>query len=177
MTGSSLPSLAAAVRSVEYFSRALYEPSASGLVTFAPPRTPGTALRREAAVTPFFSKISADWFGLLAAMPISRCSVETEKEEQQLTGEERDMTIGEIYDMHEELAELEKNAVEAEPTEDIREDLQTEEEEYKEELQEVPESDQEEEKSAEPEVSYTEDYAQPVEEEAEPYEEAEVTSY
>ena len=87
-------------------------------------------------------------------------TVETEKEEQQLTGEERDMTIGEIYDMHEELAELEKNAVEAEPTEDIREDLQTEEE-----------------KSAEPEVSYTEDYAQPVEEEAEPYEEAEVTSY
>ena len=77
MTGSSLPSLAAAVRSVEYFSRALYEPSASGLVTFAPPRTPGTALRREAAVTPFFSRISADWFGLLAAMPISRCSVET----------------------------------------------------------------------------------------------------
>ena len=89
-------------------------------------------------------------------------TVETEKEEQQLTGEERDMTIGEIYDMHEELAELEKNAVEAEPTEDVREDLQTEEE-YKEELQEVPESDQEEEKSAEPEVSYTEDYAQPVE--------------
>ena len=49
-------------------------------------------------------------------------TVETEKEEQQLTGEERDMTIGEIYDMHEELAELEKNAVEAEPTEDVRED-------------------------------------------------------
>ena len=47
-------------------------------------------------------------------------TVETEKEEQQLTGEERDMTIGEIYDMHEELAELEKNAVEAEPTEDVR---------------------------------------------------------
>lgn len=93
-------------------------------------------------------------------------TVETEKEEQQLTGEERDMTIGEIYDMHEELAELEKNAVEADPTEDVREDLQ-----------EVPESDQEEENSAESEVSYTEDYAQPVEEEAEPYEEAEVTSY
>ena len=90
-------------------------------------------------------------------------TVETEKEEQQLTGEERDMTIGEIYDMHEELAELEKNAVEAE--------------EYKEELQEVPESDQEEENSVEPEVSYTEDYDQPAEEEAEPYEEAEVTSY
>ena len=35
--------------------------------------------------------------------------------------------------------QLEKNAVEAEPTEDVREDLQTEEEEYKEELQEVPE--------------------------------------
>lgn len=104
-------------------------------------------------------------------------TVETEKEEQQLTGEERDMTIGEIYDMHEELAELEKNAVEAEPTEDVREDLQTEEEEYKEELQEVPESDQEEENSVEPEVSYTEDYDQPAEEEAEPYEEAEVTSY
>ena len=100
-------------------------------------------------------------------------TVETEKEEQQLTGEERDMTIGEIYDMHEELAELEKNAVEAEPTEDVREELQAEEAEYKEE----PESDQEEEKSAESEVSYTEDYAQPVEEEAEPYEEAEVTSY
>ena len=49
-------------------------------------------------------------------------TVETEKEEQQLTGEERDMTIGEIYDMHEELAELEKNAVEAEPTEDVREE-------------------------------------------------------
>ena len=45
--------------------------------------------------------------------------METEKEEQQLTGEERDMTIGEIYDMHEELAELEKNAVEAEPTEEV----------------------------------------------------------
>ena len=104
-------------------------------------------------------------------------TVETEKEEQKLTGEERDMTIGEIYDMHEELAELEKNAVEAEPTEDVREDLQTEEEEYKEELQEVPESDQEEENSVEPEVSYTEDYDQPAEEEAEPYEEAEVTSY
>lgn len=104
-------------------------------------------------------------------------TVETEKEEQQLTGEERDMTIGEIYDMHEELAELEKNAVEAEPTEDVREDLQAEEEEYKEELQEEPESDQEEEKSAEPEVSYTEDYDQPVEEEAEPYEEAEVSSH
>lgn len=104
-------------------------------------------------------------------------TMETEKEEQQLTGEERDMTIGEIYDMHEELAELEKNAVEAGPTEDVREDLQTEEEEYKEELQEVPESDQEEENSVEPEVSYTEDYDQPAEEEAEPYEEAEVTSY
>ena len=103
-------------------------------------------------------------------------TVETEKEEQQLTGEERDMTIGEIYDMHEELAELEKNAVEAEPTEGVREDLQTEEE-YKEEPQEVPESDQEEENSAESEVSYTEDYDQPAEEEAEPYEEAEVTSY
>lgn len=101
-------------------------------------------------------------------------TVETEKEEQQLTGEERDMTIGEIYDMHEELAELEKNAVEAEPTEDVREDLQTEEEEYKEELQEVPKSDQEEENSAESENSYTEDYAQPAEEEAEPYEEAEL---
>lgn len=109
--------------------------------------------------------------------PEERFSEETEKEEQQLTGEERDMTIGEIYDMHEELAELEKNAVEAEPTEDVREDLQTEEEEYKEELLEVPESDQEEENSAESEVSYTEDYAQPTEEEAEPYEEAEVTSY
>lgn len=104
-------------------------------------------------------------------------TVETEKEEQQLTGEERDMTIGEIYDMHEELAELEKNAVEAEPTEDVREDLQTEEEEYKEELQEVPEPDQEEENSAELEVSYTEDYDQPAEEEAEPYEESEVSSY
>ena len=103
-------------------------------------------------------------------------TVETEKEEQQLTGEERDMTIGEIYDMHEELAELEKNAVEAEQTEDVREDLQ-EEEEYKEELQEVPESDQEEENPAESEISYTEDYVQPVEEEAEPYEEAEVSSY
>ena len=103
-------------------------------------------------------------------------TVETEKEEQQLTGEERDMTIGEIYDMHEELAELEKNAVEAEPTEDVREDLQAEEEEYKEELLEEPESDQEE-SSAEPEVSYTKDYAQPVEEEAEPYEESEVSSY
>ena len=102
-------------------------------------------------------------------------TVETEKEEQQLTGEERDMTIGEIYDMHEELAELEKNAVEAEPTEDVREDLQAEEE-YKEELLEEPESDQEE-SSAEPEVSYTKDYAQPVEEEAEPYEESEVSSY
>lgn len=109
--------------------------------------------------------------------PEERFSEETEKEEQQLTGEERDMTIGEIYDMHEELAELEKNAVEAEPTEDVREDLQTEEEEYKEELLEVPESDQEEENSAESEVSYTEDYAQPTEEEAEPYEEAEVSSY
>lgn len=93
-------------------------------------------------------------------------TVETEKEEQQLTGEERDMTIGEIYDMHEELAELEKNAVEAEPTEDVREDLQ-EEEEYKEELQEVPESDQKEENSVESEVSYTEDYDQPAEEESE----------
>lgn len=104
-------------------------------------------------------------------------TVETEKEEQQLTGEERDMTIGEIYDMHEELAELEKNAVEAEPTEDVREELQAEEAEYKEELQEEPESDQEEENSAESEVSYTEDYAQPVEEEVEPYEESEVSSY
>ena len=104
-------------------------------------------------------------------------TVETEKEEQQLTGEERDMTIGEIYDMHEELAELEKNAVEAEPTEDVREDLQAEEEEYTEELQEETESDQEEENSAESEVSYTEEYAQPVEEEAEPYEESEVSSY
>lgn len=98
-------------------------------------------------------------------------TVETEKEEQQLTGEERDMTIGEIYDMHEELAELEKNAVEAEPTEDVREELQAEEEEHKEEFQEVSESDQEEENSVKPEVSYTEDYDQPVEEEAE------VTSY
>ena len=98
-------------------------------------------------------------------------TVETEKEEQQLTGEERDMTIGEIYDMHEELAELEKNAVEEEPTEDVREELQAEEEEYKEEFQEVSESDQEEENSVKPEVSYTEDYDQPVEEEAE------VTSY
>lgn len=104
-------------------------------------------------------------------------TTETEKEEQQLTGEERDMTIGEIYDMHEELAELEKNAVEAESTEDVREELQAEEAEYKEELLEEPESDQEEENSGKPEISYTEDYAQPAEEEAEPYEEAEVTSY
>ena len=73
--------------------------------------------------------------------------------------------------MHEELAELEKNAIEAEPTEDVREELQAEEAEYKEELLEEPESDQEEENSAESEVSYTEDYAQPTEEEAE------VTSY
>lgn len=87
-------------------------------------------------------------------------TVETEKEEQQLTGEERDMTIGEIYDMHEELAELEKNAVEAEPTEDVREDLQTEEEEYKEELLEVPESDQEE------VASYETQPVEPVQEEA-----------
>ena len=109
--------------------------------------------------------------------PEERFSEETEKEEQQLTGEERDMTIGEIYDMHEELAELEKNAVEAESTEDVREELQAEEAEYKEELLEEPESDQEEENSVKPEISYTEDYAQPAEEEAEPYEEAEVTSY
>ena len=33
MTGSSLPSLACAVRSVEYFSSAWYVPSGSGLVT------------------------------------------------------------------------------------------------------------------------------------------------
>lgn len=92
--------------------------------------------------------------------PEERFSEETEKEEQQLTGEERDMTIGEIYDMHEELAELEKNAVEAEPTEDVREDLQTEEEEYKEELLEVPESDQEE------VASYETQPVEPVQEEA-----------
>ena len=101
---------------------------------------------------------------------------EQEQPEESFSGEERDMTIGEIYDMHEELAELEKNAGEAEPTEDVREDLQTEEE-YKEELLEEPESDQEEENSVEPEVSYTEDYDQPAEEEAEPYEESEVSSY
>ncbi len=77
ITGSSLPSFAAAVRSVEYFSSALYDPSASGPVTFAPPRTPGTALRSASAVTPFFSRISADWFGLAAAIAMSRCSVET----------------------------------------------------------------------------------------------------
>lgn len=87
-------------------------------------------------------------------------TVETEKEEQQLTGEERDMTIGEIYDMHEELAELEKNAVEAEPTEDVREELQAEEEEYKEELLKVPESDQEE------VASYETQPVEPVQEEA-----------
>lgn len=87
-------------------------------------------------------------------------TVETEKEEQQLTGEERDMTIGEIYDMHEELAELEKNAVETEPTEDVRENLQTEEEEYKEELLEEPESDQEE------VASYETQPVEPVQEEA-----------
>lgn len=87
-------------------------------------------------------------------------TTETEKEEQQLTGEERDMTIGEIYDMHEELAELEKNAVEAEPTEDVREELQAEEAEYKEELLEEPESDQEE------VASYETQPVEPVQEEA-----------
>ena len=109
--------------------------------------------------------------------PEERFSEETEKEEQQLTGEERDMTIGEIYDMHEELAELEKNAIEAEPTEDVREELQAEEAEYKEELRKSRNQIRKKKKSAESEVSYTEDYVQPVEEEAEPYEEAEVTSY
>ena len=87
-------------------------------------------------------------------------TTETEKEEQQLTGEERDMTIGEIYDMHEELAELEKNAVEAEPTEDVREELKAEEAEYKEEHLEEPESDQEE------VASYETQQVEPVQEEA-----------
>ena len=87
-------------------------------------------------------------------------TTETEKEEQQLTGEERDMTIGEIYDMHEELAELEKNAVEAEPAEDVREELKAEEAEYKEEHLEEPESDQEE------VASYETQPVEPVQEEA-----------
>ncbi|MGC0330587.1 hypothetical protein RKD23_003577 [Streptomyces sp. SAI-170] len=75
MTGSSLPSRAAAVKSVPNFSSALYEPSGSALVTRRPPRA--------------FWKASSSFFGVapcrmstspaappLAAMPMSRCSVE-----------------------------------------------------------------------------------------------------
>ena len=46
-------------------------------MTLAPPRTPGTALRSAAAVTPFALRMSALWFGADAAMPMSKCSVET----------------------------------------------------------------------------------------------------
>lgn len=67
-------------------------------------------------------------------------TVETEKEEQQLTGEERDMTIGEIYDMHEELQEVpesdqeEENSVEPEVsyTEDYDQPVEEEAEPYEE---------------------------------------------
>ena len=60
ITGSSLPSFAAAVKSVEYFSKALYEPSASALVTLRSlPRAAVRALRSLSAVRPFFSKMSA----------------------------------------------------------------------------------------------------------------------
>ncbi len=77
ITGSSLPSRARAVRSVENFSSALYEASASGLVTLAPPRTCGIASRILSAVTPLVFRIFAASFGVASAMPSSRCSVET----------------------------------------------------------------------------------------------------
>ena len=75
ITGSSFPSRARSVRSIEYFSKALYDPSASGLVTLAPPRTSGIALRRAFASAPALRRISPASPSLWA-IAISRCSVE-----------------------------------------------------------------------------------------------------
>lgn len=42
----------------------------------------------------------------------------------ELEPDERDMTIGELYDMHQELSELEKNAKAGEPVEEIKKELE-----------------------------------------------------
>ncbi len=76
MTGSSLPSRAAAVKSVPNFSSALYVPSGSGVVTRCPPLTFSNASSSRCAEAPCRSSSSPVW-PPLAARPISRCSVET----------------------------------------------------------------------------------------------------
>ena len=118
---------------------------------------------------------------------------ETEEKEE-AAGVERDMTIGELYDIHEELDELEKNAKAGEPAEEIKEELQKAEEEYKEEDAPVEEKVMESEpkeaetepeestyadtyEQTEAESSYAEESVQPTEEEAEPYVEEEDSSY
>ena len=68
--------------------------------------------------------------------PVQEAANETqdvEEKEEAVSGVERDMTIGERYDIHEELDELEKNAKAGEPAEEIKEELQKAEDEYKEE--------------------------------------------
>ena len=76
MTGSSLPSLARAVRSVEYFSSAWYVPSGSGLVTRALPRTLTNASRSACGDAPWpVSSLAVSESPV--ARPTIRCSVET----------------------------------------------------------------------------------------------------
>ncbi len=75
MTGSRRPSRAAAVRSVPNFSRALYWPSGSGVVTRRPPLAFWKASSSFLAVAPCPESTSAAR-PPLAAMPMSRCSVD-----------------------------------------------------------------------------------------------------
>ncbi|CAM5267249.1 hypothetical protein SCALM49S_01215 [Streptomyces californicus] len=75
MTGSSLPSRAAAVKSVPNFSRALYWPSGSGVVTRRPPLLVSNAASSFLALAPCPSRIPPAR-PPFAAIPMSRCSVE-----------------------------------------------------------------------------------------------------
>ncbi len=76
MTGSSLPSRACIVRSIEYFSSADSPPSASGLVTRLSPRSELKISSSLLAVSPVRVKIVFAWEST-SASEISRCSVAT----------------------------------------------------------------------------------------------------
>ena len=76
MTGSSLPSSAARVRSTEYFSRLSYVDSASGLVTRRLPRTAVSPSRSPSAVRPTSASSFCAADSTVARL-IRRCSVAT----------------------------------------------------------------------------------------------------
>ena len=83
ITGSSLPSRAAAVRSTPYLSSASYDASGSGVVTLRPPRRPGMAASIAAASRPnepVRARASSRWsvetnVSPIAAIDFCACSI------------------------------------------------------------------------------------------------------